>query len=73
MEEANELAFLFGREAGDDDEELGQVTQIQQELLGVIGRLELLHQRLANWHILLSKRHTMEELALLLGDDQCLG
>jgi hypothetical protein len=34
---------------------------------------------LASWncctgdrHVLLSKRHAMEELALLLGDDQCL-
>jgi hypothetical protein len=35
--------------------------------------LEFLHWRLADRHVLLSYYHTMEELALLLGDDQCLG
>jgi hypothetical protein len=44
MEEAGELAFLFSREAGADDDELGGVALIQQDLLGVIGWLELLHR-----------------------------
>jgi hypothetical protein len=72
MEEAGELAFLFGREAGADDDELGWVSLIQQDLLGIIGRLELLHSRLANRHVLLGQRHAVEELPLLLSDDQRL-
>jgi hypothetical protein len=43
MEEAGELAFLFGREAGADDDELGWVPLFQEDLLSVIGRLELFH------------------------------
>jgi hypothetical protein len=41
MEEAGELAFLFSREAGADDDKLGGVALIQQDLHGVVGRLEL--------------------------------
>jgi hypothetical protein len=40
MEEAGELAFLFGRQAGADDDVLGGVALVQQDLLGVVGRLE---------------------------------
>jgi hypothetical protein len=41
-EEADELAFLFGREAGADDDKLGWVALVQRNLLGIIGQLELL-------------------------------
>jgi hypothetical protein len=68
-EEAGELAFLFGREAGADDDELRWVALVQEDLLSIVGRLEMLHQGLANWHILLSQLHAVKELPLLLGDD----
>jgi hypothetical protein len=42
MVEAGELAFLFSREAGVDDDKLGGIALVQQDLLGVVGRLELL-------------------------------
>jgi hypothetical protein len=53
MEEASVLAFLFGRQASIDDDVLGGITLIQQDLLGIVGWLELLHWRLADRHILL--------------------
>jgi hypothetical protein len=43
MEETGELAFLFSRQADADNDILGGVTLVQQDLLGVVGRLELLH------------------------------
>jgi hypothetical protein len=43
-EEAGELAFLFGREAGADDDVHGWVALVQKDLLSVIGWLELLHR-----------------------------
>jgi hypothetical protein len=61
------------RKADTNDDELGRLALIQQDLLGVVGRLELKHWRLANWHVLLSECHAVEELALLFGDDQRLG
>jgi hypothetical protein len=36
-EETGELAFLFGRQAGANDDVLGGVALIQQDLLGVVG------------------------------------
>jgi hypothetical protein len=72
MEEAGELAFLFGRKAGADDDELEWVALVQEDLLSVVGRLELLHRGLSNWHVLLSQLHAVKELPLLLSDDQRL-
>jgi hypothetical protein len=43
MEEAGELAFLVSRKASADDNKLGGIALIQQDLLGVVSRLELLH------------------------------
>jgi hypothetical protein len=37
------VSLLSYLAAGADDDKLGWVTLVQQDLLGVIGRLELLH------------------------------
>jgi hypothetical protein len=43
MKQAGELAFLFSKKAVANDDELGGLALVQQDLLGVVGRLELLH------------------------------
>jgi hypothetical protein len=44
MEEAGELAFLFSREVDTTADDLGRLVHVQQDLLCVIGQLELLYQ-----------------------------
>jgi hypothetical protein len=40
-EEAGELAFLFAAQAGTDGDVLVRLGRVEQDLLGVVGRLEV--------------------------------
>ena len=77
-EEVDELAFLFAVKGGPYDSKLLRVRQVQDDLLGFLGRLEGgpgLRVLGVRWYgqLLAGHSHSPVKETLLFGDDEGLG